>query len=95
MKATLALLAAAEGADVLTTWYGIGHGAHEASPTSAAIIAVSGLAVWAAYKLLQVVAASLIAAGLTGKFRAVFLAGIRVGALMLCGVVASNLLVIL
>jgi hypothetical protein len=96
LKRTLALLAAAEGADVLTTWYGLAHGAHEGNPTSAVVIAAAGLSTWAALKFYPVVLT-----GLFGFFmepwprhRELFLKGIRVGSLMLFGVVASNVLMV-
>lgn len=94
MVRTLALLAAAEGGDVLTTWYGIAHGFREAQPTSAAVIAAMGLTFWAFWKSAPLVATVGVGSLIPAEWRAIFLRGVRVGALMLLGVVASNVLIL-
>lgn len=94
MFRTLALLAGAQGADLLTTWYGLGHGAHEGSPATLAAVAAFGWAGVAVVKLGSVpVVAGLGYIAPSERSRAIFLKGVRVAALMLLGVAASNVLV--
>jgi hypothetical protein len=95
MKRTLALLAAAEAGDLLTTWYGLTHGAHEANPATLAAVAFGGWAVVAVVKLGTVPVVALATQCLPESWRAHWLKGIRIGALMLMGVVAANVLVTL
>ena len=94
MLKTLALLAAAEGGDVLTTWYGIAHGTREANPESAAVIATVGLIGWASWKTTPLLLAGVVGSFIPASHRGIFLAGVRIGALMLLGVVVSNVLIL-
>lgn len=95
MIRTLALLAAAQTGDLLTTWYGLTHGAHEANPVTLAAVGFGGWAVIAFLKLGTVPATGLATALLPQSWRPLWLKGVRVGALMLFGVVAANVLVAL
>lgn len=93
MVRTLALLAAAQLGDLLTTWYGLAHGAQEANPVTLAAVAFGGWAVIAFIKLGTVPVVAAAAWCLPESWAGLFLKGVRVGALMLFGVVAANLLV--
>ena len=95
MKRTLVLLATAEGADILTTLYGLTHGTHEANPTSAVVIATVGLGAWALAKSWPIPAVVIVGTLYKGQHREMFFKGARIGALMLLGVVASNVLTVL
>lgn len=92
LKRTIALLAAAEGADVLSTWYALAHGAHEGNPVAAML----GPVLFVALKFATVpLVAWLAATAPTPKGRRFVLGATRIGAYMLLGVAASNVLVAL
>ena len=93
MKGTLALLAFAQIADLVTSWFGLAHGAHEANPVTVAALASFGVVGVALIKLGTVPAAGVLGyVGLDGRSRAIYLKGVRIAAIMLLGVAASNVL---
>ena len=96
MLRTLALLAAAQCADLLTTWYGLAHGTHEANPATLAAVAAFGWAGVAFVKLGCVPAAGTLAyLAPDDRTRALVLKAVRVAATMLLGVALANVLVVL
>jgi hypothetical protein len=54
MKGTLIFLAVAQLADVLATWYALGHGASEVSPLPLAVVALGGWPLALALKVASV-----------------------------------------
>lgn len=94
MKRTLALLAAAQLADILTTWYGLNHGAREGNPGTLAAVAFGGWAMFAFIKLGTVPVVGLLSyLTPTEKVRRHVHTAIRFVAAMIFGVATVNVLV--
>ena len=90
MKRTIAFLAAAEAADLLTTWYGLAHGSRELNPLGVQLIAIGPLAL-VAYKVVPVAYAAVVGAILKGDSRTFWIKGVQFLAFLTSLVAAFNL----